>query len=146
MSKQKMLSKTAKVFCLLLVFVMLLGVMTLSASARGGNSYRTDFTYSGSCGDGVFSNAREKMEDSATYVGNMSDCPLDMGVFGCSSGSDYGRECTTIRAYVYPDDQGYIPNTVYPTYPYARICCWADDNNYHSIHVSWSPDSEFYWG
>ncbi len=140
MKKSKIISRPAKVFCMLFVVIMLFSTMTM---ANAGNWTDSTFTYSGWISDGVFTPERVKEDATPAYAYNVaSSTGLYIDVYGSDG---YGNAvCRTAYNYgiLAVGQSRYYSSYVYErNHPYAQLFIWANSSTNEYVHIKWSPDS-----
>lgn len=139
MKKKSVMSKPARLFCVLFMLVMLGSMVGMVASA-----YDYDYQYSsyGYFGDGAYTQVKPKDTDSSIRLRSGSTCPIYVDIFGCNStGGNSILSNYSGTTYVQPDQDRTIMNYVYENgRRYAKLFLYTPNNDYQSLYVQWSLD------
>ena len=134
MKKSKIISRQAKVFCLLFVVVMLFSMMTVASAG----SYAT----SGYFADGTFTPHDLKSTDSSIYFSNRSTEDLYVDIYGCNSSGGNARLCNVNGTnYVGAGETKYLANYIYENgYRYGKFFLYTGEYVQTSLYVIWQMD------
>ncbi len=151
MKKTRLISRPAKVFCVLFVVIMLFSMMTMANAAGNITDHRVTSTgYYGT--NGYETPRRAKLDDTSCYVYNdSSSCGVTVNVLGYAMAvgggglmcGDYTGGSPSGRAYpsVPLGTWRYITNYVNESgLSYAALQLFTADE-FATINLLWSPDS-----
>lgn len=137
MKKKSVMSKPARLFCVLFMLVMLGSMVGMVASA-----YQYSYGTTGILANGEFTQAERKYTDSSIRVHNASSYGLDVQIYGSTakSGSYYNCDAST-DTYIRPWQTRNMTNWVYEDgYSYARLCLFEYSGQSVSVNVYWDLD------
>ena len=137
MKKKSVMSKPARLFCVLFMLVMLGSMGGMVASAY-------DYTYgtTGMLANGEFTQAGRKYSDSSVRVHNASSHGLDVQIYGAKTkGGNYYNCDASTDTYISPWQTRDMTNWVYESeYDYARLCLFEYSGETVSVQVYWNLD------
>ncbi|MCF0131671.1 MAG: hypothetical protein HUJ71_08065 [Pseudobutyrivibrio sp.] len=131
------------------VFILMACTIIQTKNIASANNYKDatfDFNFYADGSDGSISPAREKQDDTATYVkNNAKSTKFNTAV----AGTNVATSCTGIDPKIYSDwvsvptgSYRYISNWLYGNRKYAYpMVVIRQDNAIHKVSGKWSPDN-----
>ena len=137
MKKKTVMSKPARLFCVLFMLVMLGSMVGMVASA-----YQYSYGTTGMLANGEFTPAYRKYTDSSIQVHNASSHGLDVQIYGSTTqGGNYYNCDASTDTYISPWQTRDMTNWVYESeYDYARLCLFEYSGETVSVQVYWNLD------
>ena len=137
MKKKSVMSKPARLFCVLFMLVMLGSMVGMVASA-----YQYSYGTTGMLADGEYTPVHRKYTDSSIRVHNASSRGLDVHIYGCNSTGGSSQYCNASSdIYVEAWETRTMTNWVNERgYSYARLRLYEYSGQTVSVNVYWDLD------